>query len=48
MTEFYKQLKTAPTKSEALRQAQISLLKRGERFDHPAYWAGLTIIGNPW
>ncbi len=27
MSEFYKQLKTAPTKSEALRQAQISMLK---------------------
>jgi CHAT domain-containing protein len=27
MTEFYKQLKTAPTKSEALRQAQISILR---------------------
>jgi CHAT domain-containing protein len=27
MTEFYKHLKTAPTKSEALRQAQISILR---------------------
>ncbi|MEY3303997.1 MAG: CHAT domain-containing protein [Pseudanabaena sp.] len=27
MQEFYKQLKTAPTKSEALRQAQISMLR---------------------
>ncbi|GBO54941.1 high-affnity carbon uptake protein Hat/HatR [Pseudanabaena sp. lw0831] len=27
MTEFYKYLKTAPTKSEALRQAQISMLR---------------------
>jgi filamentous hemagglutinin family protein len=27
MTEFYQQLKTAPTKSEALRQAQLAMLK---------------------
>jgi CHAT domain-containing protein len=27
MTEFYKQLKTAPIKAEALRQAQIAMLK---------------------
>ena len=27
MSEFYKNLKTAPTKSEALRQAQISMLR---------------------
>ncbi len=66
MTEFYKQLKTAPTKSEALRQAQISLLRTTLKakkttdygineaippstdFSHPYYWAGFTIIGNPW
>jgi CHAT domain-containing protein len=28
MTEFYRQLKTAPTKVDALRQAQIALLKK--------------------
>ncbi len=28
MTEFYRQLKTAPIKAEALRQAQIAMLKR--------------------
>ncbi|MHC5613966.1 MAG: CHAT domain-containing protein [Nostoc sp.] len=27
MTEFYKNLKTAPTKSEALRQAQLAMIK---------------------
>jgi CHAT domain-containing protein len=68
MKEFYKQLKTAPTKSEALRQAQISMLRNAlkqkagirfierrdlkieeiEDFSHPYYWAGFTIIGNPW
>jgi CHAT domain-containing protein len=65
MTEFYKQLKIAPTKSEALRQAQISMLRNTIKlkenifrinkpiptptnFSHPYYWAGFTIIGNPW
>ncbi|NMF60896.1 CHAT domain-containing protein [Pseudanabaena yagii] len=48
MQEFYKQLKTAPTKSEAFRQAQISMLKTRKNFSHPYYWAGFTIIGNPW
>lgn len=31
MTEFYKQLKNTPIKAEALRQAQISLIKRKSR-----------------
>ena len=76
MSEFYKHLKTAPTKSEAVRRAQIAMLKfqpvpetdttsetyttRGsysptkvrpgsdERFSNPYYWAGYTIVGNPW
>jgi CHAT domain-containing protein len=48
MTEFYKQLKTAPTKSEALRKAQVSMLKKSKNFSHPYYWASFTIIGNPW
>jgi CHAT domain-containing protein len=66
MIDFYHQLKTAPTKSEALRQAQISMLRNNLKvkqtinfglnlkpsnandFSHPYYWAGFTIIGNPW
>ena len=70
MSEFYKHLKTAPTKSEAVRRAQIAMLKfqpvsetdtiRGsysptkvrpgsdKGFSNPYYWAGYTIIGNPW
>ncbi len=72
--EFYSNLKTAPIKSEALRQAQIAMLKgtvsiesgnligsfgnisfREEQrfiptddFSHPYFWAGFTLIGNPW
>ncbi|MFN6517039.1 MAG: CHAT domain-containing protein [Nostoc sp. CreGUA01] len=76
MTKFYENLKTAPIKAEALRQAQVAMakgqiyLKDGqiqglgvvgnlplpaESFDeadeslmHPYYWAGFTMVGNPW
>ena len=74
MTSFYRNLKTAPIKAEALRQAQIAMLKgkvrlqngklvtAGDKVDlppnlaqlgnvnlsHPYYWAGFTIVGNPW
>jgi CHAT domain-containing protein len=74
MSEFYQQLKSNPIKAEALRQAQINMLKRkvfvegrkvrgseieinlpdntdevqSQNFNHPFYWSGFTIIGNPW
>ena len=74
MGKFYEQLQSTPIKSQALRQAQMSMLNRkvaveGTRikgldvevdlpaesvfaevqdFTHPFYWAGFTVIGNPW
>ncbi|MEH1812440.1 MAG: CHAT domain-containing protein, partial [Nostoc sp.] len=73
MTKFYQNLKTAPIKAEALRQAQIAMLKgqiyvkdgqvqglgvvenlplpadsADESLMHPYYWAGFTMVGNPW
>ena len=33
MSEFYQQLKTAPMKAEALRQAQIAMIKGQVRFE---------------
>jgi CHAT domain-containing protein len=74
MAEFYQQLRSVPTKSEALRQAQIAMLKgqvrlengklhwtggevplpreltqlSGTNLSHPYYWAGFTMVGNPW
>ncbi|WP_309236612.1 CHAT domain-containing protein [Microcoleus sp. FACHB-672] len=75
MSEFYKHLNEFPTKAEALRRAQIAMLKgevrreqnrlllnSGEEialppqpgnfkepmFSHPFYWAGFTLVGNPW
>jgi CHAT domain-containing protein len=73
MTSFYRGLKTAPIKAEALRQAQVDMLQGKVRLEggklitatdrvdlptklarlnvkltHPFYWAGFTIVGNPW
>jgi CHAT domain-containing protein len=74
MTSFYRDLKQAPIKSEALRQAQVAMLQGKTRIQdgklissgnlvdlppalakagnsdlkHPYYWAGFTIVGNPW
>ncbi|NER26699.1 MAG: CHAT domain-containing protein [Symploca sp. SIO1C4] len=60
MTQFYQHLKTAPIKAEALRQAQIAMLKSqsssegsqlrdlANNFSHPYFWAAFTVVGNPW
>jgi CHAT domain-containing protein len=73
MTSFYRDLKTAPIKAEALRQAQVDMLRgkvtleggklitpidrvnlpaslaqKNTKLTHPFYWAGFTIVGNPW
>jgi CHAT domain-containing protein len=43
---FYQELiKTTRTKAEALRQAQLSLL-REPKYQHPYYWAPYVLIGN--
>jgi CHAT domain-containing protein len=33
------------TKSEALRQAALRLMKT-EGYKHPFYWAGFVVVGN--
>ncbi|NMG20887.1 CHAT domain-containing protein [Brasilonema bromeliae] len=46
MGEFYKQLsKSNTTKAEALKKAQLSLLKN-PLYDHPYYWAPYVLVGN--
>ena len=46
MVEFYKQLaKSHISKADALRQAQISLIKE-YGFKHPFYWAPFVLVGN--
>lgn len=47
MRQFYRAWTARPevTKAEALRRAQLELLK-DRRFRHPCYWAGFVLIGN--
>jgi CHAT domain-containing protein/Flp pilus assembly protein TadD len=47
MREFYRWRQANPrrSKAEALRQAQMALLKR-EGLTHPHYWAAFILIGN--
>ena len=48
MTEFYSQLTTktaAMPKAEALRQAQITMLKN-PLYNHPYFWAPFILVGN--
>ncbi|GAB4366040.1 MAG: hypothetical protein Kow00121_03070 [Elainellaceae cyanobacterium] len=47
MVEFYSQLITTPTfsKAEALRQAQLTVLKRPDT-RHPLHWAPYVLVGN--
>lgn len=74
MSQFYRQLKKSPLKSEALKQTQTAMLQQqvslknnsiirgtvttrlpeaiasldNRTLSHPYYWAGFTLIGNPW
>ncbi|MEH2110307.1 CHAT domain-containing protein [Nostoc sp.] len=46
MTRFYEQLRQPKiTKAEALRQAQISLIRQTD-FHDPFFWSGFVLIGN--
>ncbi|MEM9162380.1 MAG: CHAT domain-containing protein [Cyanobacteria bacterium P01_F01_bin.4] len=47
MVQFYQQLTETPgiTKAEALRAAQLSLLKQPQ-YQHPFYWAPFVLVGN--
>ena len=51
MLNFHRGLRTvdgarnAMTKSEALRQAQLKLL-RTKRYQHPFFWAGFVVVGD--
>jgi CHAT domain-containing protein len=44
MVDFYGQLGRGSTKADALRQAQIEMMKSGEP---PYYWAGFELDGEP-
>lgn len=46
MAQFYRQLALPKiTKSEALRQAQLTLLHESQ-YSHPFYWAPFVLVGN--
>ncbi|MEO0928560.1 MAG: CHAT domain-containing protein [Cyanobacteria bacterium J06643_13] len=45
MTEFYRYLSQSRTKSQAMRQAQLSLLQ-SEQYHHPFYWSPFVLVGN--
>ncbi|MEO1394634.1 MAG: CHAT domain-containing protein [Cyanobacteria bacterium J06634_5] len=47
MKQFYQQLLETPsmTKAEALRAAQLSLLKQPQ-YQHPFYWSPFVLVGN--
>lgn len=48
MREFYgiREAHHGMPKAEALRQAQLALLKGEARYNHPYYWAPFILIGN--
>ena len=46
MTRFYTHLRQpGTTKAEALRQAQIEIMKQTD-FDDPFFWSGFVLVGN--
>lgn len=47
MTDFYKRLQRGEGRTEALRQAQLTMLRGGNlRGRHPFYWAGFVQSGD--
>ena len=47
MGAFYKELATSKvTKAEALRRAQVMLLKQYPNYSRPSYWAAYVLVGN--
>jgi len=45
--EFYRQLANSKvTKAEALRRAQMTLLKKYPNYSRPGYWAPYVLVGN--
>lgn len=47
MGEFYRELaNTKVTKAEALRRAQVTLLKKYPNYERPQFWAPYVLVGN--
>ncbi|MFN3422154.1 MAG: CHAT domain-containing protein, partial [Armatimonadota bacterium] len=45
MAIFYRHMKAGKSKAEALRQAQLHLL-RNRRYSHPFFWSPFILIGD--
>jgi CHAT domain-containing protein len=45
MNAFYKNLKDGKTLYTALREAQIYMIKRDDKYSHPYYWAPFVLFG---
>ncbi len=45
MAEFYRNIQTNQPRAEALRQAQLTLLKN-PRYQHPVYWSAYVLVGD--
>lgn len=46
MVEFHRQFVAGATPAEALRRAQLALM-RSDRWAHPYYWGNFIVLGNP-
>ena len=46
MLSFHRNLQSGSGKSEAMRQASMKLML-DKRYNHPFYWAGFIVVGDP-
>lgn len=46
METFYRRLRAGTPTAEALRQAQLEILRSGEEWRHPFFWAAFTLNGD--
>jgi CHAT domain-containing protein len=47
MKRFYTYLRQGTTKDEALREAQLDLIRTNDgELSHPYYWAGFSLYGD--
>jgi CHAT domain-containing protein len=45
--EFYRELVNSKvTKAEALRRAQVALMKNYPNYSRPSFWAAYVLVGN--
>jgi CHAT domain-containing protein len=47
MLQFYENLDGGGGKAESLRQAKLSMIRKGGRYARPYYWAPFVLVGKP-